>query len=200
MSVAWAATKTTGQENSGLWLIFVEGFLDWPFLGFLLIVGSLWFYRAEIAHLLKNRGITINIAGNTVTVSEAVESINEETEKKLLAFQEQLQTLETKVETLIPADGEPQATDNFREGAQARVAMGAEANPEDRAAAIWTRLRRELLEGKFVWRTIDRLALVAGITPEYVHEVLATQPDEVKIGRSKSGRTIARHVTREPLR
>ena len=198
MGIAWAATDTNGQDVSDLGSVIVGGLLDWPFLAFVLIVAFLWFYRLEIVHLLRNRSITVNIAGNTVTVSEAVESINEETEKELVALQEQIQTLETRVEELVQAAGDPQATKKIAEGAHPRAGTGTKAKPEDRAEVIWARLRPELLQGKFVWRSLDRLALVAGATPELVHDVLAAHPDEVKIGRSKSNRTIARHVTREP--
>src|SRR5256885_135089 len=47
---------------------------------------------------------------------------------------------------------------------------------------------------RFSWRTLDRLALQAGVTEAEAHDILAAHPQEVALGRSKEGKVIVRLV------
>lgn len=86
----------------------------------------------------------------------------------------------------------------------------SKANSEQRASslevvddtekreAIWQIMKSALLDHKFVWRSIERLARAAEITPELAKDILQEHSIEVRISRGKSGRTIARHLSRQP--
>lgn len=63
---------------------------------------------------------------------------------------------------------------------------------------LWQRMKYALLNHKFVWRSMERLALSAGITPQLAEAILREHHDEVRISRGKSGRRIARHLSRQP--
>lgn len=183
MSKAWAASEAkTGDLPS----IVIEGLLNWPFLAFLLALALLWFMRNDLVNLMKNKNITVSIAGNQVMIVDAVETINRETETEFVALQERVLGLEAKFDQLALATDDPELAGKLS-------AAASEKGDEE----IWERLNSELQDGKYTWRTVDRLALVAGVAPEKVHTILARH-DDVRMGRSKSGRKIARHMTREP--
>lgn len=64
----------------------------------------------------------------------------------------------------------------------------------------WERMKYALLNHKYVWRSIERLALEARISPLEAEEILGKHSKEVRVSRGKSGRRIARHLTRQPTR
>ena len=64
--------------------------------------------------------------------------------------------------------------------------------------AQWQVIKDELLNHKFVWRSIERLARAADIEPQLAEDILKEHRDVVRISRGKSGRTIARHLSRQP--
>jgi hypothetical protein len=64
--------------------------------------------------------------------------------------------------------------------------------------AQWQKMKYALLNHKFVWRSIERLARAADITPQLAESILQEHSHEVRISRGKSGRTIARHQSRQP--
>jgi DNA-binding response OmpR family regulator len=47
-------------------------------------------------------------------------------------------------------------------------------------------------DDRFDWRTVERLAIDAGVDEAEAHEILAEHPDEVTIGKSREGKLIAR--------
>ena len=64
--------------------------------------------------------------------------------------------------------------------------------------AQWQTMRDALLDYKFTWRSIERLAKAANTTIQVAQSILQDHADEVQISRGKSGRTIARHRSRQP--
>lgn len=205
-----AETAATQGASPDLLVTIVERLLDWPFLGLLVVLVVVLAFRKELSDILRNRKFDVEIAGNKLTIGEAVEEIDRTTEDGIVTVQETVRKLEERLDELLAVvGGRPEKTtggvksartehDGNSGKAKAEPVAGAAPRATERDEIIWERVRRELLGGKFVWRTLERLALVAGATREEVHDILASHPGEVKIGRGKSGRTIARHLTREP--
>lgn len=185
------------RAASDLSAILIDRLLDWPFLGLLLVAVFVIIFRKELRDVLRNRKVEVEIAGNKLTIGEAVEEIERTTEDGIVSLQESVLGLEKRFDELFAATRGAQEVGNDSEAGRVAEAA-AQPTAEDRSEIVWERVRKELLEGKYVWRTLERLALVSGSTREQVHEILASHPGEVKIGRGKSGRTIARHSTREP--
>jgi hypothetical protein len=61
--------------------------------------------------------------------------------------------------------------------------------------AAKTRIREALADGKFLWRSIERLAKIAGITEAQAMEILRGDT-QVVLSTGKSGRPIARLAAR----
>ena len=59
-------------------------------------------------------------------------------------------------------------------------------------------MERALSSHKPIWRSLERLAVAAETTPQLAEAILRGHSADVVISRGKSGRTIARHVTRRP--
>jgi|GEM_PF-5693023 len=76
--------------------------------------------------------------------------------------------------------------------------MGIESEQAKRNETAWIAMSRELTSHKFVWRSIERLALAARISSVKAEEILEQKSDEVRMSVGKSGRRIARHVDRKP--
>ena len=130
-------------------------------------------------------------------------------------FEKLVGEYETRIEDLVGA--ETQATmeemENLREDL---VRLRPHEAPESEATlepiapspeagdvpvereAQWQKMKYALLNHKFVWRSIERLARAADITPQLAESILQEHSDEVRISRGKSGRTIARHPSRQP--
>jgi hypothetical protein len=47
-------------------------------------------------------------------------------------------------------------------------------------------------DDRFTWRTVERLAIEAGVSEGEAHEILAAHSNEVVIGKSRDGKLIAR--------
>jgi DNA-binding response OmpR family regulator len=64
---------------------------------------------------------------------------------------------------------------------------------EARRATIFKRMVATMKQDdRFDWRTVERLAIEAGVNEAEAHEILAEHPGEVLIGKSRDGKLIAR--------
>ncbi len=62
----------------------------------------------------------------------------------------------------------------------------------------WEKMQHALLNHNFVWRSLERLAKAADVDSTLAEDILRDHGEEVRISRGKSGRTIARHISRSP--
>jgi two-component system torCAD operon response regulator TorR len=62
----------------------------------------------------------------------------------------------------------------------------------ERRAAVFKRMVAGMQNDRFNWRTIDRLAVEAGVDEAEAREILAEHPDEVVLGKSRDGKLLAR--------
>jgi two-component system OmpR family response regulator len=67
---------------------------------------------------------------------------------------------------------------------------------EERRAAVFKRMVAAMRDDRFNWRTVERLAINAGVNEAEAHEILAEHPGEVVIGKSRDGKLIARMADR----
>lgn len=78
------------------------------------------------------------------------------------------------------------------------IADGVMTSPAtSRQEVLFERMRAELADGRYTWRTIERLAISAGASEAKAHEILAAR-DEIVLSKGKSGEAIARLAARNP--
>ena len=75
---------------------------------------------------------------------------------------------------------------------QAMSHVASSGSLEQRKDAAFRRMIAVMQDDRFGWRTIERLAIDAGITESEAHEILAAHPNEVRLGKSREGKLIAR--------
>jgi len=56
---------------------------------------------------------------------------------------------------------------------------------------VFTRMVAAMQDERFTWRTVERLAIEAGISEGEAHEILAAHSNEVVLGKSRDGKLIA---------
>ncbi len=75
-------------------------------------------------------------------------------------------------------------------------AAGPAATAEQRREIAFKRMLAVMRDNRFSWRTVERLAIDAGVTENEAHEILAAHPDEIVLGKSRDGKLIARLAER----
>ena len=63
---------------------------------------------------------------------------------------------------------------------------------DQRRDAAFQRMLAAMQDSRFNWRTLERLAIDAGISEAEAHEILAAHPKDVILGKSRDGKLIAR--------
>ena len=66
----------------------------------------------------------------------------------------------------------------------------------ERRASAFKRMVAAMQDDRFAWRTIERLAVEAGVDEAEAREILAEHLDQVVLGKSHEGKLIARLLTR----
>ena len=70
------------------------------------------------------------------------------------------------------------------------------SSDEGRRAMVYKRMVAVMQDNRFDWRTVERLAIDAGVNEAEAHEILAEHPGEVMLGKSREGKLIARLAER----
>ncbi len=153
--------------------------IDWPVLAFILLVGLCAAFRHQIGEVLRRGGISIGWGDRTIKIEQLSASIDE----VLDPIKDDLQTLKEAVAALesagkvltapriLPVDEHPPLDAQQKEAAKARVVDA-------------------LALGPYTWRSIERLAAVAGISVDQTLQLLRSD-SRVVLGRDKSGNQIA---------
>jgi two-component system OmpR family response regulator len=75
---------------------------------------------------------------------------------------------------------------------QPAAAPAPPPQPSQDRALIFKRMMASLQDNRYSWRTIERLAIEAGVDEAKAHEILAEHSDEIVLGKSHEGKLIAR--------
>lgn len=97
----------------------------------------------------------------------------------------------TVLDTLLPQRG----ADRTEQGATAGSTQIIRSFVDDALTPAHRRLREELADGKWAWRSIHALAGKAGVDEKTVLDILRADAG-VELGRAKTGKSIARLKTR----
>jgi hypothetical protein len=204
-------------------------------LGLIIVKGR----GRKILDLIGSRKIDVQLAGNKLSIGDAIEAIDDETKQSLDDFRkshEQIQTINVRLDALeaylryvplkstrspdTPPSDLPVADDDFlalmsKLGPNSGIRGLAQAfKPSPKSAStptehdkpslhesptegrqdeIFKRMLRALSDTKFRWRTVERLAIEAGVDEREARDILASHhPNAVVLGKSKTGKIIAR--------
>ena len=198
-------------------LPFIGKFLDWPFLLFVLALILMFRSGSAVLDLIKGRKLQVEVGGNKLSIGEAVQALDEQSAKDLKKVQEEIGTFKLRLAALESALTKPGRAGNSilnfddlssqiqKLGTTSVLGSGIKLDatleslgalaesPKDQREAVFRRMLRSLSDGRFRWRTLERLAIEAGVTESEAHDILAAHPDQVVIGKSDTtGKIIAR--------
>ena len=151
--------------------------LDWPFLLFILILISAVLFRKEIKSLLGRGDITISWGeGRSIRLHD----ISEHLDREMDQVWDELEVVKGEIRK-FHADSpgyvkEQHPVENLPS--------------EDRDNAL-KKIKESLRHSKWRWRTLERLAIIAGVTDKEALTILRGDPD-VTLGRDKKNNVIAK--------
>lgn len=158
--------------------LIVDRLLSWPTYLFIALMIVLVKYGDRLSEAIASRKIDVDIAGNKISIGEAIEGLNETALDDFRRHQEQIDGLEKRLDKLeAAAGGEPKSR--------------SRAGPPPRDE-IFQRMLAVIAESKATWRSIERLAIEAGVSVQEAHDILAEHPNEVVLGKDKLERPAAR--------
>lgn len=161
--------------------LIVDRLLSWPTYLFVALMVLLFKYGEGLGAIISSRKVDVDIAGNKVSIGDAVEVLDMETKQALDDFrrhQEQIDGLDRRIAAL----------EGGKDGAKPRARSGPPTRDD-----IFARMVKAITESRFKWRSVERLAIEAGVTVPEAHDILAAHhPNDVVLGKDKAGRAIAR--------
>jgi hypothetical protein len=165
--------------SEGLGSRVVLALLDWPVLAFLAVVGFVLLFRKQLAAALRQGDVLLSWGANSIKLSQLSGNLD----KELDPIRDELQALKNAVAALergASADAPPVLPP---EPAPASVQAAAGASE---------RMLEALRDPHYVWRSIERLATIGGVSEVEALDLLRQSTDVVTLGLDKSGRRIAR--------
>lgn len=149
--------------------------LEWPFLLFVGIGILTYLFRSEFANVISRGGITLVWGDKSFEISELPEQLNE-------SFAPVSDDIDDLKQRIIVLEGSA----HFSNPPDAQTALDG-----DLVDSARQRMLAALEEGKYRWRSIERLSSIAAISVAQASEILRPM-QEVVFSRGKSGRTIVR--------
>jgi hypothetical protein len=154
--------------------------LDWPFLLFLGFVLFTIFFYGDIAKLFNRGDISLSWGDRSIRLRELSDNLDKEFDpirEEIEAIKEMLQSRDKTPES---QQIKPLVTNNLS---------------SEQLENARRRIQEALRSGKYRWRSIERLAVIGGISESQTLDILRSDP-EVIFSMGKSGRQIARLKSR----
>jgi hypothetical protein len=214
--------EPTQAADVSFWHLLASKLLDWPFLLFVVCLIVMFRAGSKIADLFDRRKVEVEVAGSKLSIGDAVEELDLEAKQAsddfrknqemidrinsrldvLEAFSAQLRNISVKLAEKsglntadLPVEDrafQPRPIAPKRTKATDQQPSSDEASAQNQDV-IFRRMIAALSNSKFRWRTVERLAIEAGISEAEAHAILAAHhPNDVVLSKSKTGKTIAR--------
>ncbi|PSL18687.1 hypothetical protein [Shimia abyssi] len=156
-------------------LKLIDKLLDWPVLGFVTLMVIFCVLGRELVAFLTNANI--KIAG-LIEIEREVADVSSNVDENIAELQARIDALEAaaKAADLVVPKAEPPVP------------------VSDDESEIYAALLRGLSNSNYTWRSLERIGYEVGITDEdEVARILRKHgTGEVRMGKGKSGKTIAR--------
>jgi hypothetical protein len=159
--------------------------LEWPFLTFILIVGFVLVFFGSIEKLIARGELTIAWSkDHSIKVRDLAGALDEE----LDPIRDDIELLKTTLDSLLDKrKADPHSI---------QTELSPESRSTDKTEISRTqRLRDALANPKYEWRSVERLAILMGVTEDDVIRLILSQ-DDIRLSRGKSGRQIVGLVSR----
>ena len=170
----------------GLWSQVILKLFEWQVFALFVLLLVIIVFRRHLGEALRRGDVLLSWGENrSIRLSQLPEGI-----------QEELDPILADVESLRSAVAALEAGAGTAVTPAVRTPHEGSLSDEERQHAM-SRMHEALASGEYKWRTIERLAGVAGVTDKDALAILRSDPTVV-LSLSKSQRQIARLATREP--
>lgn len=157
---------------------------DWPFLAFTLLLLAIFLFRQQMAGVFGRGDILISWGENrSIRLRELSSSLDQELDPirdEISVIKQAVAAMEAKLQ--VP-------------NAPRMEAVRRDELPPEQRDIVRKRMKEALATGEYLWRSLERLAIIGGISENQALELLRADP-EVVLSRAKSGRQIARLASR----
>ncbi len=151
--------------------------LDWPFLLFVLLIFGAVYFRKEFKTLLGRGDITISWGeGRSIRLHD----ISEHLDKEMDQIRDELEIVKEAVHKFHSTSKDYVAEQHRTEN----------MSQEERNEAL-NQMKDSLKHGRWRWRTLERLAIISGITEKEALTILRGDP-EVDLEQDKKSNYIAK--------
>lgn len=163
--------------DTEFWSRVVLAMLDWPFLLFAFLAVSALAFRKQLEDRIARSEILISWGKDRqIKLGE----LSDEVEKEVDSVREELSALREALQILEAATG----------NIEAQAVEPSEPTAEQTEAAL-INMRVALQSQKYRWRSLKRLAWIAGVSESQALEIIQLAPGMV-IGFSKTGEHLVR--------
>ncbi|MBX7258032.1 MAG: hypothetical protein K1Y02_16850 [Candidatus Hydrogenedentes bacterium] len=158
--------------------------LDWPFLFFVALCLIVFIFRKQLVVLLNRGDIQVSWGENR---NIRLRDLSENLDKELDPIRDEIETIKEAVSNLQQQSGASSAQ-------QTLLGEPVVISAVDRDNAM-QRIKDALTSSQYKWRSIDRLAAIAGLEVPQALSIIRSDP-EILLSIGKSGRQIARLKSR----
>ena len=158
--------------------------LDWPFLAFLILLVLTVAFRRQLGEALRRGDIQISWGENrSIRLGQLSASLDEELDPIRDDIDGSKKAI-TAIEAKLNVENVPRVEPNNVD------ALSGEQRETARRC-----MEQALSSGKYLWRSIERLAVIGGVSESQALDILRAD-SAVRLSLGKSGRQIARLVAR----
>jgi hypothetical protein len=136
----------------------------------------------DIWDIVTGRKVLIEIFGTKLSIGDAIEEVQEDTEDALGKLSARIDTLELRQRPSRTSNGDAENQDS--------ATSVLEKSSRDE---IFKRMIAALKESKFKWRSVERIAISVGVSESEARQILAAHDrQEIVLSKGKSGKVIVR--------
>lgn len=189
-----------GHSGSYGGAIGFDRFLDWPFLLLVCTIFLVIVFKEDLTGVLNRGDIKLSWGDRSIRLRDLSSNLNEE----LDPIRDDVEELKKEIESVrLHSSEKQQSFPTFDPGLLQRISETHNTKPlsfrqalseEERKTAVH-KMKAALANTEFRWRSVERLAIAAGIQEDEALSLLRTELDVV-LGKGITGRRIARLVTR----
>jgi len=170
MTAEQVANQIADQGNK--WIDVLLAFLDWPFLLFIFLTVFILVFKAKVMGLLERGDIQISWGENRhIKLKELSDGFDQEIDP----IKEEIQDLREQIGKLSSVSPQGTKTPFTQHGLNKNQRKDAEE-----------KILNALRDHKYRWRSVERLAILSGLSESDALDILRADQDIVlSIGKSK---------------
>ena len=160
-------------EASNPWVQVALKLLDWPFLVFVVLIVFIWCFREQLCALLSRENIMIKWGDKSILLRDLPKKIEQDIDSKFDSIEPEQDFPTGKIQEFLS-----------KKRKDMREFVVDLPKPHAPTADPLDRMHEALMSPAFRWRTLARLATIAGISESEARQLLTSLGVEFDVNRS----------------